>query len=78
MTPSEIVEAATNAAVKAVGGANNITVNGVNLTDPEGTALSIASIVKYGQTVQVHTTQLSGIEMTGINAYKAGFRRVAL
>lgn len=78
MTKDEIVEAAAKAAVNAVGGANNITVNGVNLTDPEGTASAIASIVKYGQTVQVHTTTLSGIEMTGINAYKAGFRRVAV
>lgn len=77
-TAEQLVEAAANAAVNAVGGVGNVTVNGVNLTDPEGTASAIASIVKYGQTVQVHTTQLSGIEMTGINAYKAGFRRVAV
>lgn len=67
----EVINAAAAAAAKVVG-QNNITVNGTNLADPDGTAQAIMSIVKYGQTVQVATSLKSGINYTGIQAYKSG------
>jgi exonuclease VII small subunit len=51
-TEEEIINAAAKAAVQAVGGVGNVTINGVNLTDPEGTAQALVSVVKYGQTVE--------------------------
>ncbi len=69
---SGVIDAAARSAVKSVGGTTNVTINGVNLADPQGTAQNIVTLIKYGQTVQVASTGLSGIEYTGINAYKAG------
>ena len=76
-TEEEIITAAAKAAVAAVGGVGNVTINGVNLTDPEGTAQALVSVVKYGQTVQVATTKLSGVQLTGMAAYRAGIMRYA-
>jgi hypothetical protein len=76
-TEEEIITAAAKAAVAAVGGVGNVTINGVNLTDPEGTAQALVSVVKYGQTVQVATTKLSGVQLTGMAAYRAGITRYA-
>jgi len=76
-TEEEIITAAAKAAVAAVGGVGNVTINGVNLTDPEGTAQALVSVVKYGQTVQVATTTKSGVQLTGLNAYRAGIRMTA-
>ena len=76
-TEEEIITAAAKAAVSAVGGVGNVTINGVNLTDPEGTAQALVSVVKYGQTVQVATTKLSGVQLTGLAAYRAGIMRYA-
>ena len=76
-TEEEIITAAAKAAVAAVGGVGNVTINGVNLTDPEGTAQALVSVVKYGQTVQVATTKLSGVQLTGLAAYRAGITRYA-
>jgi hypothetical protein len=73
----EIITAAAKAAVAAVGGVGNVTINGMNLTDPEGTAQALVSVVKYGQTVQVATTKLSGVQLTGLAAYRAGITRYA-
>lgn len=73
----DIINAAAKAAVAAVGGVGNVTINGVNLTDPEGTAQALVSVVKYGQTVQVATTNRSRIQTTGLNAARAGIVRVA-
>lgn len=76
-TEEEIITAAAKAAVAAVGGVGNVTINGVNLTDPEGTAQALVSVVKYGQTVQVATTKASGVQLTGLAAYRAGITRYA-
>lgn len=76
MTPAEKVKAATRAAEKVVGD-TNITINGVNLTDPQGTAQNIVTLIKYGQTVQVASTNMSGVVTTGLNAARAGIVRVA-
>jgi hypothetical protein len=76
-TEEEIINAAAQAAVKAVGGVGNVTINGINLTDPEGTAQALVSVVKYGQTVQVASTTRSGVQMTGLNAARAGIVKVA-
>lgn len=76
-TEEEIINAAARAAVQAVGGVGNVTINGINLTDPEGTAQALVSVVKYGQTVQVATTTRSGVQMTGMAAARAGIVRVA-
>ena len=76
-TEEEIITAAAKAAVSAVGGVGNVTINGVNLTDPEGTAQALVSVVKYGQTVQVATTKKSGVQLTGMAAYRAGIVRTA-
>jgi tetratricopeptide (TPR) repeat protein len=76
-TDEEIINAAAQAAVKAVGGVGNVTINGINLTDPEGTAQALVSVVKYGQTVQVASTTRSGVQMTGLNAVRAGIVQVA-
>jgi hypothetical protein len=76
-TEEEIINAAAQAAVKAVGGVGNVTINGINLTDPEGTAQALVSVVKYGQTVQVASTTRSGVQMTGLNAARAGIVQVA-
>ena len=73
----EIINAAARAAVQAVGGVGNVTINGVNLTDPEGTAQALVSVVKYGQTVQVATTNRTRIQTTGLEAARAGIVRVA-
>lgn len=76
-TEEQIITAAAKAAVAAVGGVGNVTINGVNLTDPEGTAQALVSVVKYGQTVQVATTKKSGVQLTGLAAYRAGITRYA-
>ena len=73
----EIINAAARAAVQAVGGVGNVTINGINLTDPEGTAQALVSVVKYGQTVQVATTTRSGVQLTGLAAARAGIERYA-
>ena len=74
----DIINAAAKAAVQAVGGVGNVTINGINLTDPEGTAQALVSVVKYGQTVQVATTTRSGVQLTGMAAARAGIQRTAL
>jgi len=76
MTTAEKVAAANTAGQRVVGD-TNITINGVNLTDPQGTAQNIVTLVKYGQTVQIASTNMAGIQTTGLNAARAGIVRVA-
>lgn len=76
MTTAEKKVAAQAAAERVVGD-TNITINGVNLSDPEGNAQAMMSIIKYGQTVRIASTTATGIQTTGINAARAGFVRVA-
>jgi hypothetical protein len=73
----ETINAAAAAAVKLVGGSTNVTVNGVNLTDPNGTASALVSIIKYGQTVRVATSLANGLDITGIKAAQYGFQGAA-
>ena len=76
MTKAEKVAAANATAQRTIGD-TNITINGVNLTDPQGTAQNIVTLVKYGQTVQIASTNMSGMVTTGLSAAKAGIVRVA-
>lgn len=76
MTPTEKVAAATASAEKVVGD-TNITINGVNLIDPQETAQNIVTLVKYGQTVQIASTNMAGVQTTGLNAARNGIVRVA-
>lgn len=76
MTTAEKKVAAQAAAERVVGD-TNITINGVNLSDPEGNAQAMMSIIKYGQTVRIASTTATGIQTTGINAARAGFVMVA-
>ncbi len=76
LTQAEKTAKATTLANKVVGD-TNVTINGVNLTDPQGVAQNIVTLIKYGQTIQVSSSGLSGTEYTGINAFRSGIKRVA-